>query len=53
MWRARNDAWLLRLDAARAAADDAFVLMGMGHLVGDEGVIALLRDSGHTVERVQ
>lgn len=53
MWRARNYAWLPRLDAAETAAKDTFLLMGIGHLVGDEGVIALLRDRGHTVERVQ
>ena len=53
MWRTRNDAWVHRVDAAKTAAGDTFVLMGIGHLVGDEGVIALLRDRGCPVERVQ
>lgn len=53
MVRARNYAWLPRLDAAKTAVEDTFVLMGMAHLVGDEGVLALLRDRGHALERVQ
>src|SRR4029077_4779736 len=46
MGRVRNYAWLPRLDAAKTSAEDTFVLMGMGHLVRDEGVIALLRRRG-------
>ncbi|MEN3273318.1 MAG: uncharacterized protein V7636_2079 [Actinomycetota bacterium] len=53
MLRARNHAWLPRFDAARTASADTFFLMGMAHIVGDEGVIALLRERGCTVERVQ
>jgi uncharacterized protein YbaP (TraB family) len=53
MLRVRNHAWLPRFEEMRRATQDTFVLMGMAHLVGDEGVIALLRDHGLPVERVQ
>lgn len=53
MLRERNHAWMPRFDAASAADEDTFVLMGMGHLVGEDGVLSLLRDRGHALERVQ
>lgn len=53
MFRVRNHAWLPRFDALKTAEEDTFVLMGMGHLVGAEGVLALLRNRGHVVKRVQ
>ena len=53
MLRARNYAWMPRFEAAKTAEENTFVLMGMSHLVGEEGVLSLLRDRGHAVERVQ
>jgi len=53
MLRARNGPWLPRIDEALAAPGDTFVLMGMAHLVGDDGVLALLDAAGRPVRRLQ
>jgi uncharacterized protein YbaP (TraB family) len=51
----RNNAWLPKvremLDAE--AEDDALVVVGSLHLLGDDGLVALLRRNGYTVERVE
>jgi len=46
----RNEAWMAPLQA-QLAQGDAFVAVGLGHLVGPEGILARLRDAGYTVER--
>lgn len=48
---ARNRAWLGRI-AAEARRGGAFVAVGALHLPGAEGLVALLRGRGFTVERV-
>lgn len=48
---ARNRAWMARLMPALRRGN-AFVAFGALHLPGEEGVVALLRDEGFTVERV-
>lgn len=50
--RLRNHEWLPRIHAMASIAGDAFVLMGMSHLVGDEGVLAILERHGDRVERL-
>jgi uncharacterized protein YbaP (TraB family) len=50
LW-ARNRAWVPQLEAY-AASGGAFVAVGLGHLVGEHGVPALLVAAGYTVERV-
>ena len=51
---ARNDAWLPKvralLDGERE--DDALVVVGALHLLGDDGLVAKLRKAGYEVERV-
>jgi uncharacterized protein YbaP (TraB family) len=46
----RNRAWLPRIEAMFTARTRAFVVVGSGHLVGDDGLLALLRQNGFTVE---
>ncbi len=50
----RNQAWLPRLAAMLddSASDDTLVVVGALHLLGDEGVVALLKAKGYTVERL-
>lgn len=50
----RNRAWLPRLRALLddEASDDALVVVGALHLLGDDGVVQMLRDAGYTVERL-
>jgi uncharacterized protein YbaP (TraB family) len=49
----RNHAWLPRIDAMFAAHTRAFVVVGTGHLVGDDGLLALLPRAGFSVRKVQ
>lgn len=46
----RNAAWLPTIEGY-LAADGAFVAVGLGHLLGDDGLPALLAARGYTVER--
>lgn len=50
MLYARNRAWLLKLEAV--GPQGAFVAVGLGHLLGDQGLPMLLAKAGYTVERV-
>jgi len=45
----RNHAWLPRLDARLALPGFHFIAFGAGHLMGDDGVVALLRGQGWTL----
>jgi uncharacterized protein YbaP (TraB family) len=48
----RNRAWLPRLVAALEGGA-AFVAVGLGHLLGEGSLVALLREAGFEVERVR
>ena len=48
----RNARWTERIEQMLDENDDAMVVVGAGHLVGPEGVPALLEQRGFTVERV-
>lgn len=51
----RNRAWLTRLQALLDEGghdQDALVVVGAMHLLGDDGVVALLRAEGYDVERL-
>jgi uncharacterized protein YbaP (TraB family) len=47
----RNMAWSRQLAAVMEGAGTSFVAVGAGHLVGEDGVPALLADLGFEVER--
>lgn len=51
---ARNEAWLPRVRALLddQAEDDALVVVGALHLVGEDGLVRMLRNAGYTVERL-
>ncbi|WP_423068166.1 TraB/GumN family protein [Devosia sp. CN2-171] len=48
----RNARWVKPLETLLATDDRSLVIVGAAHLVGPDGVPALLRDRGYTVERV-
>jgi uncharacterized protein YbaP (TraB family) len=47
----RNRAWLPQLDACLARPTPCFVVVGAAHLVGPDGLLALLRRKGYRVEQ--
>ena len=48
----RNARWLPRLEKLLAGTEPSFVVVGALHLVGDDGVIEMLRSRGYTVEQL-
>jgi len=47
----RNRAWMPRIEELLAGERDAMVVVGSAHLVGEQGVVNLLREKGYTVEQ--
>ena len=50
---ARNRNWIGPLDAMLAGNEQALVIVGTAHLIGDGSVVNLLQEKGYAVERVQ
>jgi uncharacterized protein YbaP (TraB family) len=50
---ARNRRMAEKIATYLAAPKTAFVVVGVGHLLGKEGIIALLRDRNYKVERIE
>ena len=48
----RNRAWLESIEEMLAGDSDAMVVAGAMHLVGEGGLVDLLRQGGHTVEQI-
>jgi hypothetical protein len=48
----RNRNWLPKLEALFSRSGRAFVVVGAAHLVGPDGLIALLKAKGYQVEQV-
>ena len=48
----RNDAWLPKLERTLARDDDALVVVGALHLLGEDGIVEKLRAKGYQVERI-
>ena len=49
----RNQAWQEAIEARLARPDDTLVVVGALHLLGEDGLVALLRQRGLVVERVE
>jgi hypothetical protein len=49
----RNEAWLPKIEALLATPEVEFVLVGAGHLAGEEGLLARLRAHGYTLEQIK
>ncbi len=47
----RNTAMVVKIENMLKTRDSYFIVIGAGHLVGDRGVIELLRKKGYTVEQ--
>jgi uncharacterized protein YbaP (TraB family) len=43
----RNARWIPKIEALMNKDGDSLVIVGAGHLVGEDGILALLRDKGH------
>mgnify|MGYP006146283647 FL=1 len=48
----RNAAWVPQIEQLLRGADDVLVVVGAGHLVGEQSVVEMLRQRGHTVEQL-
>ena len=48
----RNQNWVPQIEAMFGDEDQEFVLVGAGHLVGDDSVIALLEAKGYKIEQM-
>lgn len=48
----RNNHWLPQLETLLKTPDIEYVLVGALHLVGDDGLLSLLREKGYRVEQV-
>ena len=49
----RNRAWLPKIEALFAKPGREFVLVGVAHLVGDDGLLRQLREGGYSVQRLE
>lgn len=52
VFRHRNERWLPKMEDAMKNAPTMFVF-GAGHLLGNQGIIQILRNSGYQVEQVK
>lgn len=48
----RNEAWMPRINTFLKTPEVEFVLVGVGHLVGPDGIVSALRKQGYQVEKV-
>jgi uncharacterized protein len=48
----RNKNWLPKLEALFSRPRHAFVVVGAAHLVGPDGLVAILKSKGYTVEQL-
>lgn len=48
----RNRAWMPKLETMIRGRDDALVVVGAGHLVGKQGLVAMLRAKGYTLDQM-
>lgn len=48
----RNKSWIPKIEDMLKGKDDALVVVGAAHLVGSQGVVALLKAKGYTIEQM-
>lgn len=48
----RNTNWLPKIESWLRGKDDILVVVGAGHLVGKDGIVARLRANGYTVDQL-
>lgn len=48
----RNMKWLPQIESFMGQEENYLVIVGVGHLVGEDGLVKLLVDKGHTVRRM-
>ncbi|MGC9525459.1 MAG: TraB/GumN family protein [Limnospira sp.] len=51
IFRDRNQKWMAKIDGFLGDDEDYLIVVGAGHLVGEEGLVAMLRDRGYSVEQ--
>ena len=49
----RNERWLPQIEALFLTEEDEFVLVGSGHLIGEDGIIPMLKERGYSVEKLE
>jgi uncharacterized protein YbaP (TraB family) len=47
----RNKDWLDKIETMLGEPENIFIVVGAGHLVGPEGVVALLKQKGYKVRQ--
>jgi uncharacterized protein YbaP (TraB family) len=48
----RNKSWIPKIEQLLGGKDDALVVVGAAHLVGKDGVVAMLKAKGYTIEQM-
>ncbi len=48
----RNRDWLPKIEALFARRGHALVVVGAAHLIGPDGLLAMLRAKGYTIEQM-
>lgn len=48
----RNQNWIPKIEAYLQSPETEFILVGVGHAAGDDGLLALLKNKGYSVEQV-
>jgi len=53
MLKDRNERWIPQIEAMLQTEATEFVLVGLGHIPGEDGLIQMLQAKGYTVEQVE
>ncbi len=48
----RNQNWIPKIEAYLQSPETEFILVGVGHAAGDDGLLALLKNKGYSVQQV-
>ena len=53
LFKERNERWLPQIEALFLTEEDELVLVGAGHLIGEDGIISMLKERGYSVEKFE